>query len=99
MTGRSHAQQLDWSTISSNIVLIGPELSAFRCNTLQILLSWSIGVANLQQKTLFAYWLAMEFLDDLLTNLPALKSRMVSLGRDEIAKSTYRANPTPRLLF
>jgi hypothetical protein len=49
-------------------------LAAFCSDTLKILLSRSICVADLKEKTLFANGLTMELSNDLLADLTALKS-------------------------
>jgi len=49
-------------------------LTTLSGDTLQILLSRSIGIADLEEKTLFANRLAVELLDDLLADLAALET-------------------------
>jgi hypothetical protein len=60
--------------ICTHIVLVGTELAAFSCNFLEVLLSRSVGIANLKQQTLFTDGLAMELIDDLFTDLAGLKA-------------------------
>lgn len=67
-------EHLDRAAISTDIVLIGPELTALGGDALQILLSRSIGIANLEKETLLANGLAMELLDDLLTDITVLEA-------------------------
>jgi hypothetical protein len=49
-------------------------LTAFSGDTLEVLLSSGIGIANLQKKTLLANGLTMELLDDLLADVTGLKA-------------------------
>ncbi len=76
---RRKGKYIHRSTIGANVVLIGSELSTLGGDTLQILLSRGIRVANLEEKTLFANGLAMEFLDDLLADISGLKSNEMSV--------------------
>lgn len=66
------------AAISTNVVLVGSELSAFARDTLQILLSWSVGIANLEEEALFADGLAVELSDDLIADLTALETTTIS---------------------
>lgn len=72
------SSQVSNSAISTDVVFSGPELSALGRDTLKSLLSFSVGIANLQQKTLFADWLTMELSDDFLTDLTALEADRAS---------------------
>lgn len=71
---RRQTNQLSRATISTNIVFIGSELTTFSGDTLEILLSRSIGISNLKEKTLFTNGLAMELLDDLFADIAALEA-------------------------
>jgi hypothetical protein len=71
---RRESKNLSLATICTDIVLVSSELSTLRGDSLEILLSWSISIANLKKESLFADRLAMEFSDDLLTDLTRLKS-------------------------
>lgn len=66
--------QLNWAAIGTDVVLGSAELTALSGDFLQVLLSWSIGIANLKEKTLITDWLAMEFADNLLADVAALKA-------------------------
>jgi hypothetical protein len=62
-------------------------LSSFGRDSLEILLSRSIGVADLEKKTLLANGLAMELLDDLLADITRLEAiEMVSLYSSLLSK-------------
>jgi hypothetical protein len=88
------------ATVSANIVLVGAELSAFSSDSLEILLSWCVCIANLEKKALFANGLAVELLNDFLADITALKSiQYVSRQVQMWLAYAYLANPTPRLLF
>jgi len=54
-------------------------LTTFSGDSLQILLSWSVGVADLEEKTFLADGLPMELLDDLLTDVTSLKPMVWSV--------------------
>jgi hypothetical protein len=62
------------AAISTNIVLIGSKLSALGSDTLEVLLGWSIRIANLKEEAFFANWLSMELSDDLLADIAALET-------------------------
>jgi len=62
------------TSVSTNVVFVGSKLSALRCDTLEVLLSRCIRIANLKQEALFANRLTMEFLDDLFTDLTSLET-------------------------
>ena len=66
--------QLDWAAVSTNVVLGSAELTTLGSDLLQVLLSWSIGIANLKEKALVADWSAMEIFDDLLADVAALEA-------------------------
>jgi hypothetical protein len=64
-------------------------LSSFGRDSLQILLSRSIGIADLKKKTLLANGLAMELLDDLLADITRLEAiEMVSLYSGLLSKDS-----------
>jgi hypothetical protein len=85
--------------IGSNVVLIGAVLTALGSDALQLLLSRSVGIANLHGEAITLNGLAVELLDDLLANVTRLKARRKLLARGvTYAVGTYRAKPTPRLL-
>lgn len=69
-----NGKDISWSTICTNVVLVGSELAAFSGDPLEILLCRSVGIADLKEKTLLANGLTMEFLDDLLTDVAILES-------------------------
>jgi hypothetical protein len=75
-------------------------LTAFSGDTLQILLSSGIGIANLEKKTLLANGLAVKLSDDLLADFATLEatngSALFAIGG---RITTYRAKPTPRLVW
>jgi hypothetical protein len=71
---RRKGKKLGRSTISTNIVLVGSELTTLCGDSLEVLLGRSVGIANLQKKTFLANWLAMELSDDLLTDLTTLET-------------------------
>jgi hypothetical protein len=48
-------------------------LSAFGRDSLEIFLSWSVGIANLEKQAFLADGLTMEFLDDFFANITVLK--------------------------
>ena len=84
---RRERNNITSGTVSSNIVLVGSELTTFGCDALQVLLSRSIGVADLEKKTLLANGLAMELLDDLLADITRLEAiEMVSLYSSWLSK-------------
>lgn len=60
--------------VCTHIVLVGTELAALSCNFLEVLLSWSVGIANLKQQTLFTDGLTMELFDDFFTDLTGLEA-------------------------
>jgi len=53
---------------------LSSELTALCSDTLQVLLGRGVGIANLEEETLFANRLTVEFLDDLFTDLTRLKT-------------------------
>jgi hypothetical protein len=63
--------------VSTNIVLIGSELSTLCGDTLQVLLRRSIGIANLEKESLFTNWLTVKLLDDLLADSASLETVVV----------------------
>ena len=98
--GRRKSCNISGGAIGANIVLVGSELTAFSGDTLQVLLSRGIGIANLQKKALLANRLAVELLDDLFTDLTSLKAVNRSVSPQmENETSIYRAKPTPRLMW
>jgi len=66
------------TTISTNIVLIGTELSTLSCDSFEILLGLSIGIAHLKEKTLFTNRLAVELLDYLFADITRFETKSVS---------------------
>ncbi len=62
-------------TVCTYIVLIGTELAALSCDFLEVLLSGCVGIANLEQQSLFTNWLTMELFDDFFTNVTALEAK------------------------
>lgn len=62
------------ATVCTDIVLVGPELSTLSRDALEILLSRSVGIANLEEKTLFTNGLTVELLDDLFADLTTLET-------------------------
>ena len=62
------------TTICTNVVLISSKLSALSGDTLEVLLGRSVGIANLEEKTLFTDGLTMELSDYLLADLTRLKA-------------------------
>lgn len=61
-------------TIGANVVLVGAELATLSSNTLELLLSWGIGIANVHGKTLFTKTDAVELADDFVTDIAVLES-------------------------
>lgn len=94
-------EKLSRSAISTNIVLIGSELTTLSGDTLEILLSRSVGIANLQKKTLLANWLTVELSDDFFTELTALETGYSQLrGSNKAAcHSPSKSNTTAVLAF
>ena len=72
--GRRKSKHVNRSTISTNIVLVGSELTTLSGDALEILLGRGVRIANLEKKTFLTNWLAMELLDDLLTYIATLKA-------------------------
>lgn len=76
--GRRHerrkGKKLSWSTVCTDIVLVGTELTTLSGDALQILLGRGVGIANLEKKSFLANWLAMKLLDDLLADVATLKT-------------------------
>lgn len=68
------SENVSSSTISSDIVLVGSELTAFSSDSLQILLSSGIGIANLEKKAFLANGLAVELSDDLFADITTLEA-------------------------
>jgi hypothetical protein len=52
-------------------------LSALGCDTLEILLGRSIGIADLKEETLFTNGLTMELLDDLFADIATLEAGVI----------------------
>lgn len=48
--GRAHTNHR--SSVSADIVLVGAELSSLGCDTLKLLLGWSVSVTNLHRQTI-----------------------------------------------
>ncbi len=81
--GRRQGQQLNRATISTDVILVSSELATLCGDSLEILLSRSIGVADLEKKTLLTNRLAMKFLDNFLTNITVLKTgKLISVYLD-----------------
>lgn len=89
------------AAVCTDVILIGSELSTLSSNALEILLSRSVGIADLEQETLLANGLAVELPNDLLTDLAGLKTGRYCQSRASQRHfgGFYRAKPTPRLLF
>lgn len=62
------------SAVGADVVLVGSILAAFGRDTLELLLSGSIGVTNLHDVVLLADGDAMEVLNDLLADLASLEA-------------------------
>jgi hypothetical protein len=71
---RRESSDVSRSAIRTNVVLVGSELAAFSGDSLQVLLSSSIGVTNLQEKAFLANGLAVELSDDLFADITGLKA-------------------------
>lgn len=69
-----HAQKVNGSTISTNVVLVSTELTALCGDSLQVLLSRCVCITDLEEKTFLANGLTMKLLDDLLTDITRLKA-------------------------
>ena len=67
------------STIGANVVLVCSELATLRGDTLQFLLRWGIGVADVHQKALLANRHAVKLLDHFVTNVSILEA-VISLA-------------------
>lgn len=88
-TATSWRQDLDWGrqrkkisggTICTNIVLVGSELTTFRGDSLEVLLGRSVGITNLQKKTIIANGLSVELLDDFLADITRFKAAHKSIS-------------------
>jgi hypothetical protein len=73
---RGQSQNFSCGAISTNIVLIGSELTALSSDTLEVFLAWCVCIADLEEKTLLANGLAVELLDNLLTYFTRLESKV-----------------------
>lgn len=80
------------ATICTDIVLVGPELSTFSCDALEILLSRSVGITNLEKKTLFTNGLTVELPDDLFADLTILETG-ISVSEDTLSKAKWKFSP------
>jgi hypothetical protein len=72
--GQRRRQSQNTAAVCTDVVLVGSELSTLSCDALEILLSRSVCVANLEQKTLFTNGLTMKLLDDLVADIATLKA-------------------------
>jgi hypothetical protein len=52
-------------------------LSSFSGDSLEILLSWGVRIANLKEETFFANRLAVELLDNLLADLSGFETTVL----------------------
>ena len=66
--------QLNRAAVGTDVVLGSAELTALSGDFLQVLLSWSVGIAYLKEESLITDWLAMEFADNLLADIAALEA-------------------------
>jgi hypothetical protein len=62
------------STVGSDVVLVGSELTAFGGDTLQFLLGWSVRVSDVHEKALLANRLTMKLLNDIIADVTVLKA-------------------------
>lgn len=62
------------SAVGSDIVLVRSELTTLSGDSLQFLLSWSISVANVHEKSFIANTRTMEPLDNIIANVSVLKA-------------------------
>jgi len=85
--GRWHrsreGKQVGRGAVSTDVILIGSELSAFGSDTLEVLLSRSVGIADLKEKTLFTNRLTMKLSNDLLADFACLES-VTEVSRDPV---------------
>lgn len=62
------------SPISTNVILIGAELSALSSNSLELLLRRCIGVANIHKEAFFANSDSIELSNDFVTNVSGFET-------------------------
>jgi len=68
------SKNINRGTVCTDIVLVSSELAAFCGDSLEILLGRSIGITDLEEKSLFADRLTMELLNNLITDFTVLES-------------------------
>ena len=78
--------------ISTDIVLIGAVLSALGSDALQLLLGWSIRIANLHDIVVFSNRQSMKVLNDLLTDVAGLEA-VTLVNRDSRQSTEGRLAP------
>lgn len=71
------------SAIGTNVVLVGSELATFGSDTLQLLLTRSIGIADVHDHSLFADGDAVELLDDSVADVSRLEAGDVVSARSQ----------------
>jgi hypothetical protein len=91
--GRREGKKFRRGAVSTDVILVGSELTAFGSDTLEVLLGRSIGVTNLEEKALFANGLTMKLSDDLLADITALKSED-KVSRDRLLTGLETSLPS-----
>lgn len=91
---QSRVQADKRSTVGANIVLVGAELTTFSGNSLELFLSWSIGIANVHWKTFFANADAVELSNDLVADLARVKSRLCQEAKEIVTPDRSSKKPT-----
>lgn len=65
----------EWRTVGSDVILVGPELSTFRGDPFELLLSRGIGVSDVHEQALFTNTNSVELADDFIANISVLETR------------------------
>jgi hypothetical protein len=86
------------STIGANIILVGAELSALCSDSLKLLLSLGVGIANVHDEALLANSSTVVLADNIFALITRLEAAIISdMNIESLCELTHRANPTPRL--
>lgn len=88
---RTHADQ--GGAISTNVVLIGAKLAAFGSDTLELLLGWGVGVANVHGQSLFADARPIELANNLIASIPGLEAAGPSVNAPRFLVGGTRSSP------
>jgi len=96
---QSRAQANQRGAVCTDVVFIRAELATLGSDTLQLLLSRGVGVANVHEERLLANADAVELANNFIANVARFKAaRRVSTGMIQTkTEETNRAKPTPRL--